>query len=396
MKEEIKRLAKKYLDEIIAIRREFHQNPELAFEEVETAHRIANFLDNHSIKYTDKIAKTGIVGVIEGRNPNKKVIALRADMDALSITEANDIPYKSLNIGSMHACGHDVHMASLLGTLAILNQLKDKFEGTVKFLFQPSEEQYPGGASVMIKEGALENPSPQSIFGQHVYPELKAGQVGFRSGKYMASTDEIFITIKGKGGHAALPHTVVDPILIASHLVIAMQQIVSRYAIPTLPTVISFGKIIGDGKTNVIPEEVHLEGIIRTFDEDWRKEIKKKIRKLAKSISQGMGGDCEVRIEKGYPFVYNNPELTARAKSAAALFLGEDKVFDLDMRMTAEDFAFYAQKIPGTFYRLGVASPNSGNILNLHSPTFSIDESSLETGIGLMSWLALAELQNTE
>jgi len=396
MKDEIKKLAKEYLDEIIGIRREFHQNPELAFEEIETAKRIADFLDIHKIKYTEKIAKTGIVGVIEGRNPNKKVIALRADMDALPIIEANNIPYKSMNIGKMHACGHDVHMASLLGTLAILNQLKDKFEGTVKFLFQPSEEQYPGGASVMIKEGALENPSPKSIFGQHVYPELKAGQVGFRSGKYMASTDEVFITIIGKGGHAALPNTIVDPILIASHLVVAMQQIVSRYALPTIPTVISFGKIIGDGKTNVIPEKVYLEGIIRTFDEDWREEIKKRIKELAKSISQGMGGDCDVRIDKGYPFVYNNPELTERAKNAAKSFLGEDKVIDLDMRMTAEDFAFYTQKIPGSFYRLGVASPNAKKILNLHSSIFNIDESSIETGIGLMSWLALEELKNSE
>lgn len=393
MKEKIKILSKKYLNEIIAVRQEFHMHPELAFEEAGTASRIANFLDAHKIIYTEKIAKTGIVGVIEGRNPNKKIIALRADMDALPITEANNVPYKSMNIGKMHACGHDVHMASLLGTLAILNQLKDKFEGTVKFLFQPSEEQYPGGASIMIKEGALENPTPQCIFGQHVYPELKAGQVGFRSGKYMASTDEVFITIKGKGGHAALPHTLVDPILIASNLVVAMQQIVSRNALPTTPTVISFGKIIGNGKTNIIPDEVKLEGIIRTFDEQWREEIKKKIRQLAKSIANGMGGDCDVRIDKGYPFVYNNPELTDRAKNAAIAFLGKKQVFDLEMRMTAEDFAFYTQKLPGSFYRLGVASKSAKEVLNLHSATFDADESSLETGMGLMAWLALEELK---
>lgn len=300
-----------------------------------------------------------------------------------------------MNVGKMHACGHDVHMASLLGTLAILNQLKDKFEGTIKFLFQPSEEQYPGGASVMIAEGVLENPSPQCIFGQHVYPELKAGQIGFRSGKYMASTDEVFITVKGKGGHAALPQTLVDPILIASHIVIAMQQIVSRYALPTIPTVISFGKIIGNGKTNVIPDNVHLEGIIRTFDEDWREEINKKINKIAKSIAQGMGGDCEVRINTGYPLVYNDLELTNRAKNAAEFFLGKEQVFDLDMRMTAEDFAFYTQIIPGCFYRLGVASPDAEEVLNLHSSTFNIDENSIETGIGLMAWLALDELKHT-
>lgn len=392
MKQKIRQLAKENLNDIIQIRREFHQNPELAFEETETAKRIARFLDLHKIKYVEKIAKTGIVGVIEGRNPEKKVIALRADMDALPILEANTVSYKSLNIGKMHACGHDVHMASLLGTLAILNRLKNEFEGSVKFIFQPSEEQYPGGASVMISEGVLENPAPQSIFGQHVYPELNAGQVGFRSGKYMASTDEVFITVKGKGGHAALPNTVVDPVLIASHIVVAMQQIVSRYALPTIPTVISFGKIIGEGKTNVIPDKVELEGIIRTFDENWREDIKTKMTLLAKSIAQGMGGDCEVRIEKGYPFVYNNPELTERAKKAAEQFLGKEQVFDLDMRMTAEDFAFYAQKIPGSFYRLGVASPDADKVLNLHSSTFNADENSLETGMGLMAYLTINEL----
>ena len=394
MKEEIKKLAQKYLSDCIEIQRKFHQYPELAFEEIETAQRIANFLTDHQIKFTEKIAKTGIVGVIEGKNPHKKIIALRADMDALPITEANKFSYKSLNLGKMHACGHDIHMASLLGTLAILNQLKDKFEGTVKFFFQPSEEQYPGGASVMIAEGVLENPTPECIFGQHVFPELKAGQVGFRSGKYMASTDEVFITIMGKGGHAALPNTVVDPILIASHLVVAMQQIVSRMASPTLPTVISFGKIIGDGKTNVIPDVVNLEGIIRTFDENWREEIKNKIRQLAKSIAQGMGGDCEVRIEKGYPFVYNNPELTDRAKKAAIEYLGKEQVFDLEMRMTAEDFAFYAQKISGSFYRLGVGFKNREEVLNLHSSSFDADENSLETGMGLMAWLATEELKS--
>lgn len=395
MIDQIKLLSKQYLEDIIAIRREFHQYPELAFEEYDTAQRIANFLKAHHISFTEKVAKTGIVGLIEGKNPNKKVIALRADMDALPITEANDIAFKSLNVGKMHACGHDVHMASLLGTLVVLNKLKDKFEGTVKFLFQPSEEQYPGGASVMIAEGVLENPAPKCIFGQHVYPELKVGQVGFRSGKYMASTDEVFITVKGKGGHAALPNTIIDPVLIASHIVVAMQQIVSRFASPTMPTVISFGKIMGNGKTNVIPDKVELEGIIRTFDEDWRAEIKLKISKMAKSIAEAMGGVCEVRIDKGYPFVYNNPELTERAKTSAIEFLGKDQVFDLDMRMTAEDFSFYTQKIPGTFYRLGVASPNATDTLNLHSALFKADENSLETGIGLMTWLTIQELKIT-
>ncbi|MBN2237144.1 MAG: amidohydrolase [Bacteroidales bacterium] len=392
MKETVKELAKTYLKDIVALRREFHQHPELAFEEVETAQRIANFLRSQGIEFTEKVAKTGIVGLIKGKNPHSKTIALRADMDALPIQEANEVPYKSINLGKMHACGHDVHMASLLGTLTILNQLKDKFEGSVKFLFQPSEEQYPGGASVMIAEGVLENPRPQSIFGQHVYPELKVGEVGFRPGKYMASTDEVYLTVKGKGGHGALPHTVIDPVLIASHIVVAMQQIVSRSAVSTIPTVVSFGKISGNGKTNIIPDKVELEGIIRTFDENWREEIKQKIEKIAKSIAQGMGGDCDVRIDKGYPYVYNNPELTAKAIDAAQEFLGKENVHELDMRLTAEDFAFYTQIIPGCFYRLGVAAKNSTETLNLHSSVFNVDEASLETGVGLMTWLALKEL----
>jgi len=392
MKEEIKDLANKYINEVIQLRRDFHQYPELAFEEVETASRISEFLDSQKINYTGKIAKTGIVGIIEGRNPSKKIIALRADMDALAINEANNIPYKSMNKGVMHACGHDAHMASLLGTLAILNQLKDKFEGSVKFLFQPSEEKYPGGASVMIAEGVLENPKPKFIFGQHVYPELKAGQVGFRSGKYMASTDEVYLKVKGKGGHAALPHTLVDPILIASHIIVSLQQIVSRHALPTIPTVLSFGRIIGNGRTNVIPDEVNIDGIIRTFDENWRNEIKRKIKEIAQSIAKGMGGECIVKIDKGYPYVFNNPELTERAKVAAIEFLGSENVVELDMRMTAEDFAFYSQIMPASFYRLGVGDPKSNEILNLHSSTFNIDEQSLLTGISLMSWLAIKEL----
>lgn len=395
-KEQIKSLAAEYLSEIIAIRRHFHRHPELSFKEFETAAFITNFLDKEDIPYKDKVAKTGIVAEVRGNHPDKKMVALRADMDALPILEQNESDYCSLNEGVMHACGHDVHMACLMGAAKILNDLKDDFSGTVKLIFQPSEESYPGGAKVMIAEGVLENPTPEAIFGQHVFPELEHGNLGMRPGKYMASTDEVFITVKGKGGHAAIPDKVVDPVLIASHIVIALQQIVSRKSQPVMPTVVSFGKISCDGKTNIIPDEVHLEGIIRTFDEEWREEIKTQIKKISSGLAESMGGSCEVSIDQGYPAVVNDVELTHRTKDYAIQYLGEDKVKDLEMRMTAEDFSYYAQKIPGCFFRLGTRNEMEGITSNLHSATFDVDEESLETGMGIMAWFALCELASTD
>jgi len=294
----------------------------------------------------------------------------------------------------MHACGHDVHMACLLGASRILQQIKDQFEGTIKLIFQPSEERYPGGAKVMIEEGVLKAPDVSVIFGQHVFPELDAGKIGMRSGKYMASTDEVFLTIKGKGGHAAIPDQVIDPVLIASHIIVALQQIVSRNAKPTIPTVISFGGIQSTGKTNIIPDEVKVEGIIRTFDEQWREEIKKRITELAKSIAEGMGGACDVFIDPGYPYLVNDEDLTERTREYATEYLGQEQVVDLDMRMTAEDFAYFAQAVPGCFYRLGVRNEEKGIVSNLHTATFNVDEKSLEIGSGLMAWIALKELTN--
>jgi len=285
-----------------------------------------------------------------------------------------------------------VHMASLLGSLSILNTLKDDFEGSVKFLFQPSEEKYPGGASVMIKEGVLQNPTVESIIGQHVFPELEVGKVGFRKGKYMASTDEVYLTVKGKGGHGGIPHHVVDTVLIASHIIVALQQISSRMANPTIPTVLSFGKFIADGQTNVIPSEVKIEGTMRTFDEAWRKRMHKEIEKIAKGVAKSMGGDCDIRIAHGYPFVYNEEQLTGRAIQAAKELLGEDKVVDLDMRMTAEDFSYYSQAIPGCFYRLGTSNIKKNITSNLHTATFDVDKESLKIGMALMAWLAIKEL----
>lgn len=394
LKDRVLNLSNEYFKKVVDIKNWLHQHPELAFEEYETAKYICAFLEENNIEYQSGVAKTGIVGFIRGKNPEKGVVALRADMDALRILEQNDVVYKSLNQGIMHACGHDVHMASLMGTLLILKDLKEEFEGTIKFIFQPSEEKYPGGASVMIKEGVLENPKPNCIFGQHVFPELEAGKVGFRGGKYMASTDEIFLTVIGKGGHGGIPHQVIDPVLIASHIVVALQQLSSRRANPTLPTVLSFGRFIAEGHTNIIPNQVEIEGTMRTFDEAWRKQMQFEIEKMAVGIARSMGGDCIVKIAHGYPFVYNDVPLTMRAKKAAIELLGEEQVIDLDMRMTAEDFSFYSQVIPGCFYRLGTRNESKGMISNLHTSTFNAEPESLKTGISLMAWITLKELEN--
>ncbi|SFG90521.1 M20 metallopeptidase family protein [Pontibacter chinhatensis] len=388
----IKALAKAYAPDTVLVRRHIHANPELSFEEYNTAAYVKQVLGQYGIE-AESMANTGLVALVKGRNPEKKTIALRADMDALPILEANEVAYKSKNEGVMHACGHDVHTASLLGTARILQELRGEFEGTVKLVFQPGEEKFPGGASIMIKEGVLQNPAPESIVGQHVFPLLPAGKVGFKSGMYMASADEIYITVKGKGGHAALPEMNVDPVLISAHLLVALQQIVSRHASPKVPTVLSFGKVEAKGATNVIPNEVKIEGTFRTMNEVWRKEAHQKIRKLAESLCESMGGSCDIDIKFGYPFLQNDPTVTGIARKAAEVYLGAENVVDLDLWMGAEDFAYYTQQVPACFYRLGTRNEARGITSGVHTPTFDIDETALETGIGLMAWIALQELE---
>ncbi len=378
--------------ELIAVRRHLHMYPELSMQEEKTSAYIQSKLKEYGIPFTAGIAVHGVVGLIKGKNPEKKVIALRADMDALPILEKNQTGYTSQNPGVMHACGHDVHMTSLLGAAKIINELSNSFEGTVKLIFQPSEEKFPGGASMMIKEGVLENPVPSTMFGQHVLPTLEAGKVGMKPGKYMASTDEVYLTVKGRGGHGATPELNIDPVLIAAHILVALQQIVSRNAPPQLPAVLSFGRFIAEGRTNIIPNEVKLDGTLRTFDEKWRMEAHQKITKMATSIAEGMGGTCEVFIDKGYPFLVNDEKTTAKAKQYAAEYLGSENVMDLDLRMTAEDFAYFSQSVPSCFYRLGIRNESRGIIHNLHTDQFDVDESSLETGAGLMAWMAIREL----
>ena len=388
----IKELARAYAPDAVQVRRHIHANPELSFEEYNTAAFVKQVLGQYGIE-AESMANTGLVALIKGRNPEKKTIALRADMDALPILEANEVAYKSKNEGVMHACGHDVHTASVLGTARILQELRGEFEGTVKLVFQPGEEKFPGGASIMIKEGVLQNPAPESIVGQHVFPLLPAGKVGFKSGMYMASADEIYITVKGKGGHAALPEMNIDPVLISAHLLVALQQIVSRHASPKVPTVLSFGKVEAKGATNVIPNEVKIEGTFRTMDEVWRREAHQKIKKLAESLCESMGGSCDIDIKFGYPFLQNDPTVTGIARQAAEVYLGAENVVDLDLWMGAEDFAYYTQQVPACFYRLGTRNEARGITSGVHTPTFDIDETALETGIGLMAWIALQELE---
>lgn len=390
----IKQQAAALLPELIDIRRHLHRHPELSMHEARTSNFIQLRLIEMGVPFETGMAKHGVVGLIKGKNPGSRTIALRADMDALPITEQNEAAYCSENPGVMHACGHDVHMTSLLGASAILNELKDEFEGTIKLIFQPSEEKFPGGASMMIAEGVLENPRPEKMFGQHVLPTLEAGKVGFKAGKYMASTDEVYLTVKGRGGHGATPELNVDPVLIAAHILVALQQIVSRNAPPQLPAVLSFGRFIAEGQTNIIPNEVKLDGTLRTFDENWRAEAHMKITHMAQSIAESMGGSCDVFIDKGYPFLVNDAEVTEKARLAAIEYLGAEQVVNLDLRMTAEDFAYYSQQLPVCFYRLGVRNEAKGIVHNLHTTRFDVDESSLETGAGLMAWLAVKALEN--
>jgi amidohydrolase len=392
LKSKIQTLAKQYLAETIEIRRHLHKHPELSFQEINTSNYIASKLSEYKIPYTTGIVKTGIVALIEGKNSSAKVIALRADMDALPITETNIAEYISQNSGVMHACGHDVHSASLLISAKILNELKSEFEGTIKLIFQPGEEKLPGGASLMIKEGVLDNPKVESIIGQHVFPSMEVGKVGFRKGMYMASTDELYITVRGKGGHAAMPAEYVNPLLIASKII---SELDTTFKVEhAIPTVLAFGKIVGMGATNVIPDEVKIEGTFRTMDEEWRKTAHLKMKTIAETIAKEMNGSVDFRIDIGYPFLVNDAEVTAKSICAAEEYLGKENVEELPLRMTAEDFAFYSQQIPACFYRIGTGNKAKGITSGVHTSTFDIDEQALEISTGLMAWLALSSLEH--
>lgn len=385
--QKIRELAKTYAPEFISIRRHLHAHPELSYQEYETSKFIQQKLGELKIPFDIK-ATTGVIGTIAGRNPGARTIALRADMDALPITEQNDIPYKSTRPGLMHACGHDVHTTCLLGAAKILSETKNEWDGTVKLIFQPGEEKNPGGASLLIKEGVLENPAPQAIFALHVNPQLEVGKLSFRAGKVMASADEIYITIKSKGGHAAAPHLTADTILIASHLIVSLQQVISRNNNPLLPSVLSITSVQGGHTTNVIPSEVKLMGTFRAMDEEWRFKAHQLIKKLTTELVQSMGAEIDVNIDVGYPTVYNNEQLNTEAKKIAEQFIGADSVGETEIRMGAEDFGYYSQKIPGCFFRLGTANFSKGITSGVHTPVFNIDEDAIEIGMGIMACMA--------
>jgi hippurate hydrolase len=387
LKEKIQDLSEKYAEDFIQIRRHLHAHPELSYQEFETSKFIQQQLQSFGIAF-EVMAATGIVGIIKGKNPEKKTIALRADIDALPITEKNEVDYRSKNEGVMHACGHDVHTTCLLGAAKILNELKEDWEGTVKLIFQPGEEKNPGGASLMIKEGVLENPKPDSILALHVHPGLEVGKLSFRSGMVMASADEIYISVKGKGGHAAAPHLTSDTILAASQLVVNLQEVVSRLNNPFNPTVLSITSFQGGNTTNVIPSEVNLMGTFRAMNEEWRFKAHDLIRNICKKTGEISGVEIEANIDVGYPFVVNNTKLTERAKQKAIEFEGEENVGETEMRMGAEDFAFYSHLLPACFFRLGVANTKKGMTSGVHTPTFNIDETAIKKGMDIMAWLA--------
>ncbi len=388
MLDQIKQLAKNYAEEFIEVRHHLHSNPELSFEEYNTSAFVQDKLKSWGIPY-QVLAKTGVVALINGKNSDSKIIALRADMDALPIREENNISYKSKNDGVMHACGHDVHTTCLLGAAKILNETKENWEGTIKLIFQPGEEKNPGGASLLIKEGVLQNPAPEKIFALHVHPGMEVGQFSFRGGMVMASADEIYITVKCKGGHAAAPQFTADSILIASQLVVSLQQIVSRNNNPFNPSVLSITAFNGGNTTNVIPSEVKLMGTFRAMDEEWRFKAHELIIKQTNELVTAMGAEADIKIDVGYPFVYNDIALSEEAKKIAIEFAGDENVFETELRMGAEDFAYYSHEIPGCFFRLGAGNKEKGITSNVHTPTFNIDESAIEHGIGMMAWMAI-------
>ncbi len=375
-------------ENVVSLRRTIHQHPELAYEEHQTSALVVSELKRLGIEVICPVASTGVIGILKCKNPESRCIALRADMDALPITEKNNCEYKSLNEGKMHACGHDAHTATLLGVANVLAQLKDELEGTFKFIFQPSEEKIPSGANAMIEAGALLNPSVDAIFGWHVHPEMEAGEVGFCSGKFMASSDEIYLTVKGKGGHAAQPQHFISPLVIASEIILSLLPITDL----SIPRVLTFGKIEAHGATNVIPEIAALAGTLRCFDESVRFSTHEMIQEVCRQIAQKYQGDCDVNIVVGYPVLVNDEKLTKSSKDNAVALLGSENVHDLPIRMGSEDFAYYTHHVPACFYRIGVGNKAKGITNAIHTPNFDIDEEALKTSVSLMSWIAVNAL----
>lgn len=401
--EMVRSMSAEIAEEVVSIRRHLHQHPELSFKEYRSSEFVCSILEAHGIPFTAGIVETGVVALVEGTNPQQKTILLRADLDALPIEEKNNVPYRSCNPGVMHACGHDVHTASVLGTAIILNRLRDRFEGTVKFMFQPGEEVLPGGSSLMIREGVLQHPAVDAAIAQHVFPSMETGKVGFRQGMYMASTDELHITISGKGGHAAMAGEYNNPLVVAAHVITEIERQfsfevdaegVARNTDNHIPTVVVFGKIEGKGATNVIPESVYLAGTLRTMDEAWRLRVKERIREIVQGICEAYRAKADINIIDGYPCLINDPKVTETCRQSAIEYLGAEHVEELPLRMTAEDFAYVSQQVPSCFYRLGTGNRAKGITAGVHTATFDIDERALGFSTGLMAWMTLRSLKS--
>lgn len=393
MKSKINSLSETVFSYVCEAYKYLHAHPELAFQETETAAYIQAQLSEMEIPFRANIGTTGVLAVLKGKNPSKKIIALRADMDALPVDEATDLPYKSQNPHCMHACGHDSHVASLLGVAKVMSQLKNEFEGTILFIFQPGEERHPGGARLMLEDGVFDEYTPSVILGQHASVDYPVGTVAFRAGQIMASADEIHLTVKGLGGHGALPHLFNDTVLCASQILVSLQQIRARLCHPLTPMVLTFGKFIADGSTNVIPHEVRLAGTLRTFDEAWRTKCKEHVQRIATETALAYGCTCELELSDGYPSVSNDPEVTANAIRFATELVGAARVGELEVRMTGEDFGFFTQKYPASFYRFGIKGESNPDCGGLHTSTFQIDLETFKTSVSVMSWLAWRNLE---
>ncbi|HWV34666.1 MAG TPA: amidohydrolase [Thermomicrobiales bacterium] len=370
---------------VIADRRHLHEHPELGFQEVETAKFVADRLAALGVEdIRTGINKTGVTGLIHGTKPGSgpaKVMLLRADMDALPIHEENEVDYKSKNDGVMHACGHDAHTAILLGVARILSNRKDEFSGTVKLLFQPSEELFPGGAKGMIEEGVLEDPHVDGVFGLHMAQENAVGTIKVAGGPVMAAPDSFRVTVQGKGGHGAYPHTTVDPVVIGAQIVVALQTLVSREIDPLDNAVISTTFFNSGDAFNVIPDIAKLGGTVRTFKPETRDYLEKRIPELVKAVGEALGATIEVSFERGYPATVNDPAEAERVRVAAAKVVGEENVIEMTPVMGGEDFSYFLEQRPGAYFFVGSKNEEKGLIWGHHHPKFDIDEESLAIGI---------------
>lgn len=388
IEEQIKALSEKHFPRIVELRRRIHANPELAFEEFETGKLVAETLATLGVEVKTGVARTGILGTLRGNG--KKVVALRSDMDALPIKEATGLEFASRNEGKMHACGHDAHTAIGLGAAMILAELKAQLHGDVRFLFQPSEERNPGGAPFMIEDGALDG--VDEVYGLHVIAQHDAGTVGFCEGAMMASADELYITIRGKSGHGARPQFAIDPIVAASQVILALQTLVSRNLDPFAQGVITIGSIHGGFAPNIIPEEVKLVGTLRSMTPAWRTYAHRRIEEIVRGTCDAADAHFDLLIDKGYPVLVNDPRKTKFAEDAARTLFGGEQVFTAERLMAAEDFAYYLEKTPGTFYRLGIRNLARGITADIHNDHFTIDEEALKTGAAMQAYLAVKAL----